>query len=65
MQERAREIITEMLDQIPPMIKMVINPFLMQYLPLFDEIEEDQISSFIKDIENKITYIKTGEIHED
>lgn len=60
--ERASEVIQMVLKKhkVPPMLTMLLNPYLEQFLQLSDEETDDKVLNFITEMETYIHYIKTG-----
>ena len=60
MQERAFQTVEELTSLVPPQIMLIVRPFLNQFQPSFEKMDEDEIIKVLDMIQTKIDYVRNG-----
>lgn len=60
MQERAFQTVEELTSLVPPQIMLIVRPFLNQFQPSFEKMDEDEIIKVLDMIQLKIDYVRNG-----
>ena len=60
MQERAFQTVEELTSLVPPQIMLIVRPFLNQFQPSFEKMDENEIINVLDMIQLKIDYVRNG-----
>ena len=63
--QRVQIVITKHIEKMPLHLQMIIKPFLNQFHLFSEEVDDNVILDFIKEIETNIAYIKGTDIDAD
>lgn len=59
--ERAKEVMSEFLEVMPPMVKSLFPLFMTQFQNHFDNLGDEAIDEFLSAARAKLDYIEKGE----
>ena len=62
--ERAQEVLNDLLNLAPPMVRNLVPLLSTQFLPSFDQVPDEDIDQLLDTIRDKLDYIETGDTEE-
>lgn len=60
-QQRVKMLVVEMLENLPPMVKMMAQTYLNSYLPMVDTLEDEKINELLDWLQAKIDFVRFGD----